>query len=778
MKFGRISSSSSLYYDLYKNDVVKLHGFYDNQKRYFNVSKKSYVKDSPFDPVDDIPFSLEVKATTSAHDNIPKSLHKQEKLKRLFDSNSYWSGKKLDSFLTSDQLTWGICGIRAFDSPSSFLRTADLVETEIKHIVDAICENDDLINNSLIVERLDTISNLLCSVIDACDAFRHIHTNPAFIAAANKCHQQLISFMNILNTTPKLYDILDKAIKTPEIYNKWSGQAKRVAHLLLKDFEKSGIKMEGSDRKLFVTLNDNIGLLGYEFISNQGPGKRYFRIDEPYEALSGIPSHIIKDICGDNTRSVELPTTPLYIRMILEHCDVEKSRQLAYYAKFSTNEKRLDTMNKLMETRYSLAKLLGRRNYVDLVLENNLIKHENDVMKFLDEMNNINKPRLEKVLNKLTKLKQVHTNDENAVIQAWDQSYYENMYQNSSPELKKKLNKLISDSIDVKDINDGLNEEEFNPITLGEAFADLAVIIRTLYGIRFVIDYPVPGECWSDDVRKLVLYDRHNNKLGIIYCDLFARAPDENQKPDGAVHYTVRCSKRIDNEIFFTPDFYSGLLRPPFGEIKENLSNGQTRVYQLPIVILSTNFYKSVKENDSTLLASSEIRTLYHEMGHALHSMLAKTDYQHISGTRVPIDFVEVPSVFMESFATIPPKVPNVDPIEFQTQIFLSVLDQCMHLGIPTDKAYEYHPFKISPELCIEASFGHLASYGGSYYSYLLSRRLVGNIHKTLNLDKLDTSIESLGKWSNAGTSIYNNLLKHGGGRDPWIGLKNLNANA
>ncbi|WP_322007645.1 M3 family metallopeptidase [Paraburkholderia tropica] len=72
----------------------------------------------------------------------------------------------------------------------------------------------------------------------------------------------------------------------------------------------------------------------------------------------------------------------------------------------------------------------------------------------------------------------------------------------------------------------------------------------------------------------------------------------------------------------------------------------------LPFVINSTSF-QGVR-GKPTQLALRDVQTLFHEMGHALHSLLSRVRFRRLSGTRVQRDFVEFPSHLMENWVLDP----------------------------------------------------------------------------------------------------------------------------
>ena len=136
-----------------------------------------------------------------------------------------------------------------------------------------------------------------------------------------------------------------------------------------------------------------------------------------------------------------------------------------------------------------------------------------------------------------------------------------------------------------------------------------------LYGITFRQRPDIP--VYHPDVRVVEVVNDDGAPVGLAFFDFFARP----SKRGGAWMNALSVQ--------------SGLLDT------------------LPVVTNVANFPKP-SGSDPALLTLEQVRTLFHEFGHALHGLLSKVMYPSLSGTSVPRDFVELPSQFNEHWAFEP----------------------------------------------------------------------------------------------------------------------------
>lgn len=157
----------------------------------------------------------------------------------------------------------------------------------------------------------------------------------------------------------------------------------------------------------------------------------------------------------------------------------------------------------------------------------------------------------------------------------------------------------------------------------------LSRLFTSLYGISLRLADVTYGEVWHTDVRKLEVVDEEAGVLGVIYADLFAR----RGKPSGAAHYTVRCSRRTDDDDELGDfrnasehDHAVAELSREFEAAHRRPLKGREGTFQLPVVVLLCEFARPTIGRGATVLEWHEVLTLFHEMGHAMH---CKRHYIH-----------------------------------------------------------------------------------------------------------------------------------------------------
>uniref|UniRef100_A0A8D3D2M4 Mitochondrial intermediate peptidase n=1 Tax=Scophthalmus maximus TaxID=52904 RepID=A0A8D3D2M4_SCOMX len=309
-------------------------------------------------------------------------------------------------------------------------------------------------------------------------------------------------------------------------------------------------------------------------------------------------------------------------------------------------------------------------------------------------------------------------------------------------DMKKKLNPRNSVSGFCFTTPYNIEPSLYSPyLSLGACMDGLNILFSQLYGVSLMSEHPSTGEVWSEDVRKLAVVHETEGLLGYIYCDFFHRS----DKPHQDCHFTIRGRRRCQD----------------------------TGQYQLPVVVLMLSLPHPTK-SAPTLLTPGMMENLFHEMGHAMHSMLGRTRYQHVTGTRCATDFAEVPSILMEYFAT-DYRVISQFARHYQTgQIFYAVLDQIYH-GKPQNRStteileemqQKFYGLPYTPNTAWQLRFSHLIGYGAKYYSYLMSRAVASMVWRQCFVqDPLNREM---------GERYRREMLAHGGAKEPMLMVEGM----
>ncbi|BGP11318.1 Mitochondrial intermediate peptidase [Rhodotorula toruloides] len=708
----------------------------------------------------------------------------------------------------------GLFGQPALTSPDDFPSLAHRTTLRAKILVNRICrparppQSLEEAEGAFLdmVKNLDRLSDLLCGVIDLAELVRNVHPDPRWVEGANEAYEQLCEYMNELNTHVGLYQGLktlhsmlppETPTKSPALFAAYA-----VATPFIRDFEKSGIHLPSEQRAEFVSLSTAILQLGRRFLQNaaEPEGEDLVKVSrKSLDAAFGpaLAQRLAGDL-PDSQQDVLIDPLSWEGRIIARHHPSASIRRDLYVASHSSSPSHVETLEDLLLARGKLARLVGRTSWADVALEDKMAQTPEAVMGFLDALEKHNRPLAQKDLEVLRRAKAAHLaktgtgggrgKEDARVIEAWDRDFY--------TDLSAAANGTANALPDISPF-----------FSVGAVFAGLSRFFTALYGIRFEVEDVREGEVWAKGVRKLRVIDEDEGMIGTIYCDLFSR----QGKAPGAAHYTVRCSRRVDDDdvegdfegrsyaevdgVRLERDQLEGLVVEPV-EWK-----GRPGKHQEPIVVLVCAFGSSDASGRPAFLQWHEVETLHHEMGHAIHSMIGRNEYHNVAGTRCATDFVEFPSVLMEHFVSSPAVIAlsakhyntghplpteifetllkersRFSALETSSQIMMAALDQSYHSSAVADSATSgltfdstaalaevqdrYHVIPYADGSTWQTQFGHLFGYGATYYSYLFDRAIAAHVF-SVKFAENPLSRER-------GEELKQGVLRWGGGKDPW----------
>ncbi|MFY9106004.1 M3 family metallopeptidase [Aliarcobacter cryaerophilus] len=362
----------------------------------------------------------------------------------------------------------------------------------------------------------------------------------------------------------------------------------------IRDFELSGCQLENNKKQRLEEIDLALGELSHKFSQNILEATNSFSlIIENFEDVKEIPKSDLELAKFEEDGKTKYKFTlqmPSYIAYMTYGTSREKREEL-YKAYTTRAPQNGELIEKILALKDEKVKILGFKNYASYSLATKMANSEDDVINFLEELGNKAK---EKAIKELEEIKQIAKEDGVDDFRASDISFY-----------SEKLKKAQYD----------IDEEYYRPY-----FEQNSVLNGFFTALNELFDIEFKSSNASSWDEKVKVYDilENNKTIARIYIDLEAR----DDKRGGAW---------MNNWHSYYKDSNNNI--------------------NLPTAYIVGNFPQSTKDIPS-LLRHSDVVTLFHEMGHALHHLLSKVEEPTVSGiSGVAWDVVEFPSQFLEYFS-------------------------------------------------------------------------------------------------------------------------------
>ena len=462
----------------------------------------------------------------------------------------------------------------------------------------------------------------------------------------------------------------------------------------LREFRRSGVDRDLETREKITQLNEELVQLGQQFSKNITLDVRKVEL-EP-SALEGLPQDFLQAHPTQSNGKVVITTQyPDYVPVMMYARDTT-ARELLWRAYRQRGyPANLSVLSELLAKRQALARLLGYPHWAAYTTENKMTQNAERVSTFIAQVNDAAHARARVDYRKLLDRKHLEIPSAHEVM-PWDQDYLEDR---------------------IKAEQFGFDSQAMRPyFDYPEVKKGVMAVTADLFGIGFRV--VANARVWHPDVETYDVVEK-DRVLGRIYLDMHPR--------EGKYNHAAQF----------------------------DLTGGQADV-SLPEGVLVCNFPKGA-EGVPALMQASEVETFFHEFGHLLHHVFGgHQKWATISGIRTEWDFVEVPSMLLQEWASDPEvlqrfarhyQTKSVIPhalveklraakdfgkgISTRRQMFLSAVSLEFHIqaaGFDTtayldELQQKYLPFRKEhvEGTYFHLSFGHLEGYSAAYYTYAWS---------------------------------------------------------
>ena len=540
-----------------------------------------------------------------------------------------------------------------------------------------------------------------------------------------------------------------KAIRAfADSHPKLSGEDEKLLNETMRDYRRAGLDLPPDKKKEVEQLRKDLSKLGTDFDKNIVDAKAPVVFTKA--ELDGVPDSFFASPgvkTGDDAYTVMANVTWQYMT-VEENAKSEATRKKLYVIHDSlAKDTNVSVLNQMLALRNKIALRLGYKSWDDYQTETRMAKTGANAKKYINDLTTGIQPKFAAEVAEMQKMKAAETKDPNVQIGTWDWRYYQNQVNKQKFTVDKEALRVF---FPFQKVLDGM-------------FA----IYQNIFGLKFE-QIAAPYK-WIDDLQLYLVSDAVTGEpLGMFYLDMFPREGKFNH--------------------FAEFDIISGKLLP----------DGK---YQRPTVALLCNFPPRSADKPS-LLSHQDVETLFHEFGHALHSIVTRAKYGRFAGTHVPTDFVEAPSqmlqnwvwdksvldTFAADYRDPSKKIPaeiikkmNASKLAtagvfYRRQFAFATLDLAMHDQHPENQPYDCvatsNPIlekvflPIDPSTTFVSYFGHMNGYDAGYYGYAWADAIAADMATVFEKAKdhyLDTQ---------AGLRLRHEVYEPGDSRDVTVSIE------
>jgi len=470
-------------------------------------------------------------------------------------------------------------------------------QEEIKNITDQTAE--PTFENTLeALERSGELVNRISSILFNLNS---AETNPEIQKITKSVSPLLSAFSNDIILNEALFKRVKYVYDHKQTIDLTTEQ-ETLLQKTYKSFVRNGANLDDTAKSRLRGIDSSLSQLSLEFGEHVLSETNNYALEITQEQdLAGLPESI-REAAALTAREKGLPNSwlftlqaPSYIPF-MTNAENRALREELYRAfgtrAFKANENNNENiLLQIVKLRYERSRLLGFESHADFVLQERMAESAEKVEGFLNDLLQHAKPVASRELAEILSYAQQHNGP--AGLQRWDLAFY-------SEKLKKEK----------YTIDDEILKPYFK---LDNVIKGIFNVANRLYGLVFKENNTI--DTYHPEVKVFEVAEEDGSHLGILYTDFFPRAGKRN----GAWMTSFRGQQMVNE--------------------KE----------QRPHIAIVCNFTKPT-ETKPSLLTFNEVKTLFHEFGHALHGLLAKGTYGSLTGTNVYWDFVELPSQVMENW--------------------------------------------------------------------------------------------------------------------------------